>query len=261
MTNKDLVIGLIKSQGSGVFIPEVFLRLAKGRYQSAVFLAQCVYWTDKMGRAFYKSYADWESDYYLSRYDIDKARSEFSEIVETELRKADGAPTLWYKINWDKLIDAITKLDDPLANGFATQQQMDLLPSDKSICDPVANPLTKNTTENTTDISTTGSETTKIFRTYESEIGILTSFIRDNIIDALELYPAEWIIEAIHEAALNNARNWRYVEAILKRWKADGFKSEKAKSAPSQTRRKSAGGLSPEAQAIVDDARMRGELV
>jgi DNA replication protein DnaD len=43
----------------------------------------------------------------------------------------------------------------------------------------------------------------------------------------MEDYSGEWIEAAIKEAVRNNARNWAYVEAILKRWKVDGFQSRK----------------------------------
>lgn len=66
----------------------------------------------------------------------------------------------------------------------------------------------------------------EIFKIYEGEIGIITSFVKEEILDAIEHYPRDWIIEAIKEAVSNNARNWNYVEAILKRWKAQGFKSD-----------------------------------
>ncbi len=35
-------------------------------------------------------------------------------------------------------------------------------------------------------------------------------------------YPAAWIEEAIQLAVENNKRSWKYVEAILKRWQAEG---------------------------------------
>lgn len=66
----------------------------------------------------------------------------------------------------------------------------------------------------------------EIFKIYESEIGIITSFVREDILDVIEHYPRDWIIEAIKEAVSNNARSWNYVEVILKRWKAQGFKSD-----------------------------------
>lgn len=65
---------------------------------------------------------------------------------------------------------------------------------------------------------------------YEREIGPLTPIIRDAILDAARLYPLEWLAAAMQEAARANARNWRYCEAILKRWAAEGFQSRKSKS-------------------------------
>ena len=49
----------------------------------------------------------------------------------------------------------------------------------------------------------------------------------DKIKLAIDEYPSDWIEQAIDEAAIHNARNWGYIEAILKRWKVDGFKNKK----------------------------------
>lgn len=71
----------------------------------------------------------------------------------------------------------------------------------------------------------------RVFSAYEREIGPLTPIIRDAILDAAQDYPLEWLEAAMQEAARANARNWRYCEAILKRWKAEGFQSRsKSKS-------------------------------
>ncbi len=40
--------------------------------------------------------------------------------------------------------------------------------------------------------------------------------------NAEELYQAYWITDAIELAVKNNKRNWKYCEAILKRWKEEG---------------------------------------
>ena len=65
-------------------------------------------------------------------------------------------------------------------------------------------------------------ESPNLFAVYETEIGILTPMIADAIQDAEKTYPAKWITDAIREAVSNNKRNWKYIEAILKRWKAQG---------------------------------------
>ena len=51
--------------------------------------------------------------------------------------------------------------------------------------------------------------------TGEIELGKLTSFLDD--------FGKNWTLAAITEAAENNARSVRYIEAILERWKRDGF--------------------------------------
>jgi len=65
-------------------------------------------------------------------------------------------------------------------------------------------------------------ERPNIFKLYEENIGALTPLIADALKDAEQTYPPEWAAEALEIAVKNNKRNWRYVEAILKRWKVEG---------------------------------------
>jgi DnaD/phage-associated family protein len=61
-----------------------------------------------------------------------------------------------------------------------------------------------------------------IFKLYEENIGPLTPLVADALKDAEREFPAEWIADALGEAVKRNKRNWKYAEAILKRWKQDG---------------------------------------
>lgn len=67
----------------------------------------------------------------------------------------------------------------------------------------------------------------KVFQAYQSEIGVITPMTADDIRVTLEVdhIPADWIVAAIGEASRNNKRNWKYVSAIVQRWKVDGFQS------------------------------------
>lgn len=65
-------------------------------------------------------------------------------------------------------------------------------------------------------------ERPNVFKLYEENIGPLTPMIADMLKDAEETYSDEWIAEALEIAVKNNARNWKYVEAILKRWREKG---------------------------------------
>ena len=76
-------------------------------------------------------------------------------------------------------------------------------------------------------ISAPPMERPNVFKLYEENIGPLTPLIADTLKDAEELYHAEWIAEAIELAVKNNKRNWKYCEAILKRWKEEGTHGKK----------------------------------
>lgn len=61
-----------------------------------------------------------------------------------------------------------------------------------------------------------------IFRLYEQNIGALTPLVADALREAEKEYPPDWLTDAFTQAATRNKRNWKYVEAILKRWKEEG---------------------------------------
>ena len=58
-----------------------------------------------------------------------------------------------------------------------------------------------------------------IFQLYESNIGQLTPMIADELKDAEQEYSSEWIEDAFRIAVQKNARNLRYIRAILERWR------------------------------------------
>jgi DnaD/phage-associated family protein len=67
-------------------------------------------------------------------------------------------------------------------------------------------------------------ERPNIFVLYEQNIGALTPLIADQLRDAEQTYPLSWLEEAIRIAVENNSRKWRYVQAILERWRQEGKK-------------------------------------
>jgi DnaD/phage-associated family protein len=68
-----------------------------------------------------------------------------------------------------------------------------------------------------------------IFRLYEENIGPLTPLIADALREAEQAYPASWVADAFRIAVENNKRSWRYIEAILVRWKEKGRDERKDK--------------------------------
>lgn len=82
-------------------------------------------------------------------------------------------------------------------------------------------------TKTNTNTKTDAGDVAAVYQTYEREIGALTGTISDRLDYLCKEYPIDWIPAAFKESALNNARNLRYAEAILKRWKTDGFQVKK----------------------------------
>lgn len=66
-----------------------------------------------------------------------------------------------------------------------------------------------------------------VFAAIENLQGSLTSFVTDAVNAELDdgVNP-DWIIAACDEAALANVRRWKYVAAILKNWRENGFRSK-----------------------------------
>lgn len=79
-------------------------------------------------------------------------------------------------------------------------------------------------------------EPPNIFALYEENIGAMTPLIADDLKDAEERYPPQWIEAAFREAVSLNKRNWRYIHTILKRWEAEGPSYEEAGRDPEAER-------------------------
>lgn len=84
-------------------------------------------------------------------------------------------------------------------------------------------------------------ERPNIFTLYEQNIGVLTPIIADTLVDAEKTYPAGWIEEAMKIAVERNARNWRFIEAILRSWKEKG-RDEKDKRPAAESRKRDSEG-------------------
>ncbi len=85
---------------------------------------------------------------------------------------------------------------------------------------------------------TLSAEPPNIYRLYEEHIGPLTPMLADTLRQAEQEYSPLWIEEAIRIAVENNVRNWRYVSAILKRWKDEGKDERKDRQDTEKARRR-----------------------
>jgi len=61
-----------------------------------------------------------------------------------------------------------------------------------------------------------------IYQLYEENIGPLTPIIAETLAEAEDRYPEEWIEDAFRIAVERNKRYWRYIAAILERWRREG---------------------------------------
>lgn len=141
------IISQMSGQENIVVVPKLFVKLT-GDLTTAILLNQIVFYSDKSKRKdgfFYKTYKEWEEEICLTerqvRYSTKKLIS--YGYVETALKKANGAPTVHYKLDFDKLLDSI------LTNCQNGNLHIVGMEPDK-----MSESLTENTTENTTEINT-----------------------------------------------------------------------------------------------------------
>lgn len=160
MENRQQVLDYIEeTTGSAnvLAIPRAFIAIT-GDLKAALFLSQCVYWSDKGGREdgfFWKSAAAWLEETGLSRFEVDGARKLLMEkgLLEAEVHRTNGVPTMHYRVQFDALQIAICDFSDFRKSDKSEKSQMDLRESDKSDLRESDKYLTEITTETTTEIT------------------------------------------------------------------------------------------------------------
>jgi len=89
------------------------------------------------------------------------------------------------------------------------------------------NPYVNNKDSNKNELKFEEEEATaELSQLYTQNLGMITPIAAEWIREAVEEYPKEWYRPAFEEAVKNNARTWNYISAILKRWKAKGFRND-----------------------------------
>ena len=116
MNNYEQINNLISSfsgQKNIISFPVVYLKITED-LNTALLLNQLVFWSDKSKRTdgfFYKTYGEWHEEIHLSEYQVRRSVKKLKElnIVETKLKKANGSPTLHYRVLMNNLSDSILK--------------------------------------------------------------------------------------------------------------------------------------------------------
>jgi len=91
----------------------------------------------------------------------------------------------------------------------------------------------------------------EVFRAWESDFGPLTPMLAESLQAEIAEHGSQWVLAAMREALANGKRNLRYVQAILRRWKAEGYGTD-----PPWRRENGSGPGPPQENIPEDDAAL-----
>lgn len=151
MNNRDYISSIItqfSGQNNVIPIPVVYIEITDD-YPSAALLNQMIYWSDRTSRKdgyFYKSYNEWYEELHLTEYQVRRATKKLKSFgfVDTALKKANGAPTLHYKVDTKEVSEWILK---KLKNGNLRNSRMDSEETQESLTE-ITTEITTETTNN-----------------------------------------------------------------------------------------------------------------
>lgn len=103
------IIRSLTGQSNILTVPRVLIDFTGGSIESALFLSQLLFWSDKTTNDgwIYKSYREWKEEIHITRYALDQARKalEGFGILETQLKKVNGGPTVHYRLNIEAFVE------------------------------------------------------------------------------------------------------------------------------------------------------------
>lgn len=114
----DIIRGFA-GQGNTITLSRAFLRLT-GHLPSALLLSQLVFWCDKgvdPAGWIYKTYDAWQDEIGLSRDQAMRAkrRLESLQLIKTTVKKANGNPTVHYRVLEHNLLKSLVSEETPLS--------------------------------------------------------------------------------------------------------------------------------------------------
>ncbi|MFC2064161.1 DnaD domain-containing protein [Chloroflexota bacterium] len=219
------------------------LKSITGSTNATIFFCQFFYWTgkEKSGDGWiYKSSVEIEEETGLSYNEQTTARKKLIDrgLLEEKYKRLEHQ--MYFKIDLERL-DELWGYE----KGQIHDSDNSHFGKSKISCSLISN--TENTAKNTTETST-GTENgkiksdsdlndqhnseslKKIFNLYENNIGLITPLIAQEIVDAIDHHPVEWIENAILLSVKANVRRWSYTSSILDRWKIEGYGSLPARN-------------------------------
>lgn len=163
----------------------------------------------------------------MSTDDLDLDMKQISStkiVIQTE--------TGWFIPNFEKRQAAATNTER--VNQFRKRQQKEQYYDNVTEMKRIVTQRTETETE--TEAETEAKSAAAVYSAYQNNIGLLTGVISEKIDADIKEYTAQWVIEAIEKATIQEKRSLGYVEGILKGWKRDG----KGTSKPEENKYQSA---------------------
>lgn len=138
------VLTRISGQDNVFTVPRLYVEFT-GDLTTAILLNQIVFLSDKSKRTdgfFYKTYKEWEEEVCLSKRQVSYSTKKLKEmdLIETKIKKANGSPTVHYKLDYDKLLLSLMTFCN-----YPSEQNVTMENNNMSLS------LTEITTENTTE--------------------------------------------------------------------------------------------------------------
>ncbi len=123
---------------------------------------------------------------------------------------------------YPKMRHPIPKNETPYTQNWDTP-----IPKNETDNNTINNTINSSSSSNT---ATADNEFSKIVQAFEQNgFGLINQYTKEFLVDLVETYSSSWVLDAIEEAVKSNVRKLKYVEAILKRWQAEGKGTEKPK--------------------------------
>lgn len=205
----------------------------------AIVVQQVHYWlSGKSGKTFdgrrwvYNSYCEWAKQ--LPFWSEDTIARAFVSAEKQGIllsRQASGFDRRkWYTIDYDALdrnlqssMTAFCGDAQPQNAVVPSPQNAVVLTEKENIAENIGCDVSNPTDGGASDFS-------KLVKTYEDNINLITPIMAEELRDALTMYPLDWCTDAIKETVKAGVRSWNYAASILSRWKKDGRNSKRAKT-------------------------------
>lgn len=150
------LIAAYSGQERHLTVPIIYIELT-GDINTAVLLNQIIFWSDKTKRKdgfFYKTYSEWESEITLSQYQVSRSIKVLKDlgVVETKLKRANGSPTIHYRVDMEELSKSIiNKLDNRKSTNLIMEDEVSR--QSLTVDDTVDDSSRKNTSSNELTVS------------------------------------------------------------------------------------------------------------